>query len=203
MSEIEVKLLEINLTEIRKKLKEINAILIKKEFQTNYMFDYSDKRLFDNGGYIRIRHCENFLKKEENPKKALITLKKLLSKDKFKISKETEFNVDNFEETKIFFEELGLNLFRIDEKFRESYKLDNGLIEIDTWAGVPTYLEAEAETENDVEILLNKIGYTLEKTTTMTLKELLIHYNLSDENRTFSQEEKNKIINNLINYSHS
>jgi len=201
MSEIEVKLLDINLSEIRKKLKDTNAILVKKEFQTNYMFDYSDKKLFNKGGYIRIRHCENFIQKEENPKKALVTLKELVSKDKFKISKETEFNVDNFEETKSFFKALGLNLFRTDEKFRESYKLDNGLIEIDTWAGLPTYLEVEAKTEDDVNTLLKQIGFTLEDTTTMTLKELLVHYNLSDENRIFSNENKEKIQNDFINYS--
>ena len=54
-------------------------------------------------------------------------------------------------------------------------------------------MEVEAETEELVASLLGKLGYKLEESTSMTLAEILIHYNLSNENRTFSDDEKKLI----------
>lgn len=187
MNEIEVKVLDIDKESLVKKLNDINSTLVKKEFQNNYMFDYPDNRFFSKGGYVRIRKSISILDKKE---KIVLTFKELISKYKFKVSKEIEFKADDFDSAKNFLEALGLKLFRIDEKFRESYKLDEGLIEIDTWAGVPTYFEAEAENEKKVEILLNKLGYNLSQSTSMTLAEIMKHYNIEDTNRTFSDEEK-------------
>lgn len=187
MNEIEVKVLDIDKESLVKKLNDINSTLVKKEFQNNYMFDYPDNRFFSKGGYVRIRKSISILDKKE---KIVLTFKELISKDKFKVSKEIEFKADDFDSAKNFLEALGLKLFRVDEKFRQSYKLDEGLIEIDTWAGVPTYFEAEAENEKKVEILLNKLGYNLSQSTSMTLAEIMKHYNIEDTNRTFSDEEK-------------
>lgn len=187
MNEIEVKVLDIDKESLVKKLNDINATLVKKEFQNNYMFDYPDNRFFSKGGYVRIRKSISILDKKE---KIILTFKELISKDKFKVSKEIEFKADDFDSAKNFLEALGLKLFRVDEKFRQSYKLDEGLIEIDTWAGVPTYFEAEAENEEKVEILLNKLGYNLSQSTSMTLAEIMKHYNIEDTDRTFSNEEK-------------
>ncbi|GIW21526.1 MAG: hypothetical protein KatS3mg068_0533 [Candidatus Sericytochromatia bacterium] len=99
-------------------------------------------------------------------------------------------NIDNA--TK-FLNKLGLKIFRIDEKFRESYKLDFGLVEIDTWAGVPTYIEVEANSEKLVEKILNLLGYNLSDSTSMSLKEVIKFYNLDDSNRLFTEEEKLKL----------
>lgn len=190
MKEIEVKVLNINKKNILEKLKSINANLIKKEFQRNIIFDYADNRLFNSGGYVRIREANSFI---DNKKSIIVTFKELISKDKFKISEEIEFETNNVNETTKFLEKLGLKIFRIDEKFRESYKIDFGLVEIDTWAGVPTYLEVEAINEENVEKILNLLGYKLSESTSMSLKEIIKFYNLEDCNRIFTQEEKNKL----------
>lgn len=187
MNEIEVKVLNIDEKEIKNKLGEINATLIKKEFQINYIFDFESGVFFDKGGYVRIRKSYDFLK---NIEKVVLTSKELISRDKFKISKESEFNSDNFNSSMEFLLSLGLKLKRVDEKYRESYQLKEGLIEIDTWAGVPTYLEAEGDSEESVISLLNKIGFNLEQSTSMTLAEIMKHYNIKDENREFSADEK-------------
>lgn len=191
MNEIEVKVLDINKSDLINKLKSINATLVKREFQNNYMFDYPDNRFFSKGGYVRIRKSFSLLDKKE---KVVLTFKELVSRDKFKVSKEIEFKADDFQSARDFLEALGLKVFRIDEKFRESYKLEEGLIEIDTWAGVPTYFEAEAESEEKVEILLNKLGYQLSQSTSMTLAEIMKHYNIEDSNRLFSEEEKKQLL---------
>lgn len=191
MNEIEVKVLDINKLDLINKLKSIDATLVKREFQNNYMFDYPDNRFFSKGGYVRIRKSFSLL---DNKEKVVLTFKELVSRDKFKVSKEIEFKSDDFQSAKDFLEALGLKVFRLDEKFRESYKLEEGLIEIDTWAGVPTYFEAEAESEEKVEILLNKLGYQLSQSTSMTLAEIMKHYNIEDSDRLFSEEEKKLLL---------
>ena len=186
--EIEVKVLNIDKSEVIKKLETLGAKQIKKEFQSNYMFDFENGFFDAKGGYVRIRKALDCLSKKE---KIILTSKELISKDKFKISKEIEFGADDFESAKSFLESLGLKQFRLDEKFRESFQFDEGLVEIDTWAGVPTYLEVEADTEENVEVILNKIGYNLEQSTSMVLKEIMKKYNIPNQDMIFTQEEKN------------
>lgn len=187
MNEIEVKVLNIDKSEVIKKLETLGAKQIKKEFQANYMFDFENGFFDDKGGYVRIRKAIDCLTKKE---KIILTSKELVSKDKFKISKEIEFKADDFDSAKSFFESLGLKQFRLDEKFRESFQFDEGLVEIDTWAGVPTYLEVEADTEENVELILNKIGYSLERSTSMVLKEIMQKYNIPNQDMIFTQAEK-------------
>lgn len=186
--EIEVKVLNIDKSEVIKKLESLGAKQIKKEFQSNYMFDFENGFFEAKGGYVRIRKALDCLSKKE---KIILTSKELISKDKFKISKEIEFGADDFESAKSFLESLGLKQFRLDEKFRESFQFKEGLVEIDTWAGVPTYLEVEADTEENVEVILNKIGYNLEQSTSMVLKEIMKKYNIPNQDMIFTQEEKN------------
>lgn len=190
MNEIEVKVLNIDSESIKRKLNKLNAKLVKREFQINYIFDFENNLFFEKGGYVRIRKAHDFLKDAE---KVTLTSKELVSKDKFKISKEIEFNSDSFDSSKDFLLSLGLKLKRTDEKYRESYELENGLIEIDTWAGVPTYLEVEAETEENVINILSKLDYKLEESTSMTLAEIMKHYNIKDDNRNFSIKEKEQM----------
>lgn len=190
MKEIEVKVLNIDKKNLLDKLKSINAILVKKEFQKNIMFDYEDNRLFNSGGYIRIRELYDLINKKTS---FIVTFKELISRDKFKISEETEFETLDIENTIKFLNKLGLKIFRTDEKFRESYKLDLGLVEIDTWAGVPTYFEVEAKNEESVEKILNLLDYKLSESTSMSLKDIMEFYNLGNENRLFSKEEKEKL----------
>lgn len=187
MNEIEVKVLNIDKSEIIKKLEILGAKQIKKEFQSNYMFDFENGFFDDKGGYVRIRRAIDCLTKKE---KIILTSKELVSKDKFKISKEIEFKADDFDSAKSFLESLGLKQFRLDEKFRESFQFDEGLVEIDTWAGVPTYLEVEADTEENVEHILNKIGYSLEQSTSMVLKDIMQKYNIPNQDMIFTQAEK-------------
>lgn len=180
MEEIEVKVLNIDKKDILEKIALVNGKLIKKEFQENHMFQ-------EKGGYVRIRRSTSFLDQKE---KIIITSKELISKNKFKISKEIEFQSYEFENAKLFLESLGLKKYRLDEKYRESYELEEGLIEIDTWAGIPTYLEVEADSEKKVEVILEKIGYSLEDSTSMTLKEIMGKFNIPNTDRIFTKEEK-------------
>ena len=60
-----------------------------------------------------------------------MTTKKMLSQGKFKEMEENEIIVDNKEAAEGIYKSLGLVLKQSIQKFRESYKLKDGLVEID------------------------------------------------------------------------
>ena len=61
MKEIEIRIIDIDVQEIRMKLLNINAIKVKQENQINNIYDFSDKRLIKNKGYARIRTVKDDL----------------------------------------------------------------------------------------------------------------------------------------------
>ncbi len=45
--EIEVRILDVDIHEIRRKIFEYNGVLVKKENQINKLFDFDDDRLYE------------------------------------------------------------------------------------------------------------------------------------------------------------
>lgn len=74
---------------------------------------------------------------------------------------EIEIEVSSKEEANNFLEALGLSHKCYLEKKRTTYSLKNHLIEIDTWPKIPTYFELEGKNEEDIESILNLLGYSL------------------------------------------
>ena len=58
------------------------------------------------------------------------------------------------------------------EKKRISYVLNNHEIDIDTWPGIPTYMEIEGESEEDINGILNLLGYSMKDTISCTVDEV-------------------------------
>ncbi|MDF2881341.1 MAG: adenylate cyclase [Clostridiaceae bacterium] len=173
MQEIEVKILNINITELKKILDGIHAKIVKSENQINKIFDFSDRRLINNHGYARIRIVEDLLKKQQI---YYMTTKKLLSNTEFKIMSENETEIKNAEEGEKIFGALGLELVQTIFKYRESYKYKNTLIEIDvndkSFCPFP-YIEIEAPTENELIKTVELLGYTMKDTTSLSIYDIL------------------------------
>lgn len=72
---------------------------------------------------------------------------------------EIEFKVDDYEKAVLFFEKIGFKPFRYQQKRRHSLILDNIIFDIDTWPNIPSYLEIEAESEQDLQKATQVIGY--------------------------------------------
>lgn len=173
MNEIEVKILNIDIDQIREKLKDIGALLVKKENQINYMYDFPGEPLYKNyKGFCRIRDIESMLDKT---RKYILGVKKMISQEQYKIMKEEETEVFDLESTKNILVELGMINVRTDIKYRESYKYDGVLYEIDIWDKdiyPHPYLEVEAKDEKSLNIAIELLGFDLNQTTTKNLKEL-------------------------------
>jgi adenylate cyclase class IV len=138
MQEIEGKILNINVNALRKKLKSKNAKKIHKMMlYRRYVFHLLNGEV----GYIRTR--------EEN-KIVTITMKTYSKTSKH--ANETEIVVNStLEESRDFLLAQGYKLKAYHETLREKWSLGNCLeIAIDSIPGIPTYVELECKTEEEI-----------------------------------------------------
>lgn len=173
MRELETRIIDIDLDNIRTTLSNLNAKNVKKENQINNIFDYPDRRLLDAKGYARVRTVEDLL---NNKTVYFMTTKKMLSQEKFKVMEENETVIEDGSTGEKIFKALGLELVQSIKKYRESYQYKNTLVEIDindpSFCPFP-YIEIETTSETELEEVVKILGYTLEDTTSKTIYEIL------------------------------
>lgn len=179
--ELEVKILDISIDNIRRIMKENGAVLVKNEMQENYIHDFPDRRLLDKKGYARIRVVKD---QETGEETVFMTTKKLLSREVYKKMEEYETVIENKEAGLGIFRSLGLELIENIRKSRESYQYKNTLVEIDVndKSFVPfPYLEVESPSEEELEEVVALLGYTMEDTSSLSIHEILKERGLSPE----------------------
>ena len=86
--------------------------------------------------------------------------------------KETEIQVNSFEEANELLEDLGFAYKSYQEKVRVKYVLNEHEIDIDTWPELPTYFEVEGKDKKDLENILNILGYSFEDAVSCTADAL-------------------------------
>lgn len=140
-TEIEAKWLAIDPTEMRQALERARATLASPErSMIRRNFDYPDMHLEKVGGWVRVRN--------EGDK---ITLSyKQLNNRTVHGTKEVDVVVDDFDATCNFLKAIGLKQTSTQETKRESWKLGDTEIEIDTWPWIPTFVEIEAKSEDEL-----------------------------------------------------
>jgi len=165
-TEIEVKILEINVPEIINKLNKINATKIKEKFQKRYTYDFNPIK---ENSWIRLRTDETT---------TTLTIKEIHN-DNINGTKELEIIVNNFEKTNQFLNKLGYTKKNYQENKRISYKLNNVEIEIDFWPQIPPYLEIEAKTIKEIEKTVKLLGFKMSQTTSINTKKVYQKYNIN------------------------
>lgn len=173
MQEIETRIMDIDIDAIRKILIANNAKNIKKEDQINDIYDFEDGKLLDNKGYARIRTVTDNL---NNKVIYYMTTKKMISQERFKVMEENEVIVNDKKMAEGIFKSLGLKLKESNKKYRESYKIFDSLVEIDInekkFCPFP-YLEIETTSEENLNKVVELLGYTLDDTTSQTIYDIL------------------------------
>src|SRR3712207_5350072 len=173
MQEMETRIIDIDVDNIRKIATNIGAIKVKEENQINNIYDFENGRLLEKKGYARIRIVEDLL---HNKTICYMTVKKMLSQEKYKIMEEAETEILNSDMGSAIFKSLGLNLIESIKKYRESYKYKNTLIEIDIndkkFCPFP-YIEVESTSEKEIEEVVTLLGYTMKDTTSKNIYEIL------------------------------
>ena len=182
MHELETRIIDIDVDNIRKILLENNAQKVKSEDQINDIYDFEDGRLLAQKGCARIRTVNDLLL---NKTIVFMTTKKMISQERFKIMEENETIIDDKTMGEGIFKSLGLIKKESIKKYRESYRLFNSLIEIDindkSFCPFP-YLEIETSSEEELQKIVTILGYTLEDTTSATIYDILKEKNLSPKN---------------------
>jgi adenylate cyclase class 2 len=171
--EVEAKILEINVDEVRKKLEELGAKLVYDKLQIVRILDFEDCRIGKDGNLLRIRKIGD---------KVELTFKGPKQKTgNVKTREEIETHVEDFEKALKIFEQIGLTPIRSYEKHRISYKLGNITFEIDKFPNlpVPPFLEIEAPTQKEVEEMVEKLGFKKEDMKSYGGMELMKHYNIN------------------------
>ena len=72
----------------------------------------------------------------------------------------------------IFSDLLGYGPDNDQENKRTRYHLDGVEIDIDTWPLIPSYVEIEGHSEEEVLATINKLGYTKEDCTTLDTQRI-------------------------------
>lgn len=171
--ELETRIVDIDVDNIRDILTLNNAEKVKSEDQVNDIYDFEDGRLLAKKGYARIRTVADRLNKRTI---YYMTTKKMISQNKFKVMEENEVIIDNKEMGEGIFKSLGLILKESNKKYRESYKIFDSLVEIDindkNFCPFP-YIEIETNSEEKLDKIVKLLGYTIEDTTSQTIYEIL------------------------------
>jgi len=136
-TEIEVRVLNIDKEDLISKLKKNNAKFIGDWFQVRYVYDFKS---IDPNRWIRLR---------TNGVETTLTLKEVHDKS-VEGTKELEVKVSSIETTHLILEKLGYKRRSIQENKRIRYILNNVEVDIDTWPGLNTYVEFEANSEEQI-----------------------------------------------------
>lgn len=167
MEEIESKFLEVDVKGLASKLEDLGATKVFDGDIVAGYYDFEDGRLKRDRKMLRLRTKGNI---------AELTLKVPISKEKAKIAEEIEVNVDNADIMQEILKRLGI--YKYDEltKHRVSYSLGDAHFEFDTYPGIPTSMEIEAKSIDEIESYAAKLGLSIEDAKPWNANELFEHY---------------------------
>lgn len=181
--EVAISKLELLFFEIDNLLNEENKAKLKDIIKTNTFTNLLEKENLIE--ILNKKELINFLAEfHNNPKKWIrlrktnkrttITVKHVLADNDTSLQQlmETEMEVPSIKEANELLRALGYSHKCYQEKKRISYILNNHTIDIDTWPGLSTYMEVEGENEEDINSILNLLGYSIKDTVSCTVDEV-------------------------------
>ena len=158
-TEYEIRILEINKEEMIKKLEELGAIRKGKFEQKRYVYDL---RPVEKGKWIRLR---------TNGRVTTLAYKNVVS-NTVDGTKEVEFEVEDFNKANEFLEKIGFENRSYQENERIQYVLNNVEIDIDSWPMIPTYMEIEGESKEEVFSIKEILNVDESKVTTLNCDDI-------------------------------
>lgn len=155
-TEFEAKFYPIDKEEYRKKLLNIGAKLdIPERKMIRVVADGRLNPILERNGYIRVRDEGNLIR---------LSLKKTADKGgSLADQKEIDVEVSDFEKTIKILEAAGVKFNRRQETLREEWIYKGAQITIDSWPGLDTFSEIEAESEKEVKEIATELGFDWNK----------------------------------------
>lgn len=158
-TEYEIRVLEINQDEMIKKLEKMGATKKGEYDQKRYVYDIKPVQ---NGKWIRLR---------TDGKKTTLAYKDIVS-DTIDGTKEIEFEVSDINEAKEFMNRIGFEYRSLQENKRIQYVFDGVEIDFDTWPMIPTYMEIEGKSEEQVYAIIEKLDIDKSKVTALNCDDI-------------------------------
>ncbi|MFP4117606.1 MAG: class IV adenylate cyclase [Candidatus Woesearchaeota archaeon] len=170
MDEIEVKILNIDPKKIILRLEELGAEKIFDGRVETYFYD-TDGCLKENNDMLRLRKMGD---------KTFLTFKHKISKDEVKIYDELETEVSDFNKMRDIIEALDYRQEKKLTKTRSSYAIGNVKFEIDKFlddfADIPTFLEIEAESKEEIFRNAELLGFTKKDCCSRSTDDIIREY---------------------------
>jgi adenylate cyclase class 2 len=176
--EYEVRVLEINVEEMKNKLNSLGATLVEDVFQRRYLYDFNP---VNPDKWIRLR---------TNGNTTTLTIKDVKS-SKIDGTHEMEIEVNDFDTTNEILKELGYTPRGVQENRRIKYDLNGVEVDIDKWPRIPEYLEVEGKSEEEVYKTLELLGIEKDKAISLNTQSIYKeYYNIDLTNEPILSFEK-------------
>ena len=183
--EVEERILEVDKEQVIKKLEELGAEKVGDWHQKRYVYDFMPKREHE---WIRLRN---------NGLETTLTYKNVESTE-IDGTKELEIVVSDFEETYQLLNILGYSPKAFQENKRTRYYLEHIEVDIDTWPLIPTYVELEGGTEEEIKNVEKLLGLSDGKITTLNCQDIYMQEYGIDVNQInelkFEEDEAQEVI---------
>ena len=163
-TEFECRILDIDVEDFKDRLRKVNAQKITERNMRRFTYDVDPKL----NSWIRVR---------DDGERTTITYKRIHT-DTIDGTKELEFGVDDFDKANQFIKILGYMPNAYQENRRISYVLNDVSIEIDSWPKIPTYIEIEGNSKEEIEKVVKLLGYSMDDTSTLDVVKIYAKYGL-------------------------
>ena len=165
-TEFEVKFYPVNKEEYRKKLEAVGARLVIPERKMR-------RTIFDGRNYPGQFKCDYIRVRDEGN---LISMSaKIHAREGGQVAdqKEIEIEVSDFDQAVEIIKAMGFAPTRYQESLRESWEYKGTEITIDTWPGLDSFTEIEAESEKQVKEVAEKLGFDWEERIVTAVVEIM------------------------------
>lgn len=142
----------------------------QKRLMRRYVYDINPQ---DKTMWIRLR---------DEGDRTTLTMKKIID-DSIEGVREIEIDISDFDEdfnsTNLILNKLGFKHTSYQENNRTSFILEGVEIEIDHWPQIPPYLEIEGSSRQEVERVVNLLGFDLSQTTSVNTTDVYKQYGIN------------------------
>lgn len=164
MREYEVRILEVDVLKWISYLESHGAIKKGDWLQKRKVYDFHP--VIPNK-WIRLR---------TNGEETTLTIKEVIDKTKIDGTRELEIIVSDFEKTSEILDELGYTSKAYQENRRIRYIYKDVEFDFDTWPMIPTYVEVEGKSVEEVEEILKEFSFDVSKKTSMAVQSIYWEY---------------------------
>lgn len=149
--EFEAKCVVSSADDARQRLERIGARCVQPErLLRRAVYDFPNGSLDSRGAWVRVR---------DEGDKITMSYKQAAEQSTITDCFETEIVIDSYDRGMAFCEDVGMVRKSYQETKRESWEVQNAKFDIDTWPGIPTFIEVEATDEATVRRYVERLGF--------------------------------------------